>query len=173
MRETQLAFDRCERHAGCFRDLLERQPAEIPLLDHLRLPRVQRFEALQGVIELLERGGLWLGQDDGFVQVDCDGPSAPLPGASRARLIDQQAAHNARRHREEVGPIPKVRPSKIDEFEICIVNEPGRVDRAVAGFAPQALMREAAQLGIHHRDELVERGAIAVSPRAEQPCDVG
>ena len=113
--------------------------------------RDQRFSTLGNgdrvrvaVLEKLERHG-----------------GAPLTAASRglmlARIVDQDAAHRARRDREELSAIDPLRVCLSGEPHVRLVHDGGGGQRVTTRFGPQLSVRDAFQLAVDQRHELVHR----------------
>jgi hypothetical protein len=85
MREPQLALDRRQRHPDHFRGFLQRQSAEVPLLDDLSLPRIDRLQTREGIVQIGERVGMRAGGDEVVIPLDGVGAAAPSREARRTR----------------------------------------------------------------------------------------
>ena len=85
MRESQLALDGGERDAEHFRGFLELEAAEIPVLDDLRLTRIERFQPRERLVEIAQRVGLRVGRNQVVIPLHDFGPTA----APRGPLIQK------------------------------------------------------------------------------------
>src|SRR5262245_61511991 len=84
--EPQLALHRGERKALGFGRFLERHAPETTLLDDLALPRIDRLQPSQGVVEVDEGFGLWFCHPQLLDQLDSHGAASTLDCAARAGL---------------------------------------------------------------------------------------
>jgi hypothetical protein len=60
----------------------------------------------------------------------------------------------------------------IDELEVCLVNQPSGVERPGLPVAPELATRNAAELPVDERDQLLKRLVVAVCTCMEQPSDL-
>jgi hypothetical protein len=93
--------------------------------------------------------------------------------ALRARRVDQDAAHQPRRHGQEVGAILPVDPLDIDQTQVCLVNEGGRLEAVPCLLPSHASPCNAVQFVVDERDQLVQRRLVSAAPCEQQPGDVG
>jgi hypothetical protein len=63
-------------------------------------------------------------------------------------VIDQDAPHDLRRHAKEVRPILPIALSLVDEPQIDLVDERGRLERVVHSFHPELPVGDATELRI-------------------------
>ena len=89
-----------------------------------------------------------------------------------ARVIDEDAPHQPRGHREELRAISPPHAAHAREPQKRFVDERRRLQRMVAPFATHLPPRHAAQVAVHDRHERVERERVAVPPRAQQGRDL-
>ena len=92
--------------------------------------------------------------------------------AARARLVDQQASHDPRRHRQEVRPVAKWRVPHVHQLQIRVMNQPGRIQRSVGVLVAQPMVGQTSKLGVHQWDNAIEGLLVAFTPSAKQPGDV-
>jgi len=71
--------------------------------------------------------------------------------AARARRVHQDAAHRARRHREEVRPVLPVDLADVDHPQVRLVDERRRLEGRAGPFAGHVVAREAVQLAVDER----------------------
>jgi hypothetical protein len=71
-----------------------------------------------------------------------------------------------------VRSIAKSRLPDVDELQVRVMHEPGRVQRPVRVLAPESLVREAAQLRVHQRYQAIESLLIPLTPFTKQRRDV-
>ena len=72
-----------------------------------------------------------------------------------SRGIDQDAPHEARRHREKVRPVLPVHLSDVDQPNKCLIDECRRLQRVPLTLIAHATPRDALQLGFDDRHEPV------------------
>ena len=82
--------------------LLHAQPAEEPHLDDAALPLVELRQRLQRIVERDEVRGRLVGDDERLVEGHLRRVAAALLIVPRARVVDEDAAHHASGHREEM-----------------------------------------------------------------------
>ena len=85
-----------------------------------------------------------------------------------ARVVDEDAPHHRRRHREEVGAVAPLEAIDIDQPQIRFVDERRGLQRVAGAFGPHVVVRKAVQLVVHDRDERVAGGRILPGPRLQQ-----
>ena len=99
--------------------------------------------------------------------------SAALSGLARARVIDEQPAHDARGHGHELRAIANARLSQARELEVRLVDERRRVEGVVAPFLAPAPVSHLAKPLVDDGHERLERRGIAVLPAAQQIRELG
>src|SRR6185369_15638582 len=62
-----------------------------------------------------------------------------------ARMVDQQATHYLSSNSEKMSAVLPVDPRLIDESQICLMNQRGRLKRVIGSFTPQIIRRKFAQ----------------------------
>jgi hypothetical protein len=87
-------------------------------------------------------------------------------------VIDQNPTDDLRRRAKEVSPVPPVDVTLIDEPEVDLVNQCGRLQRVADSLAPKLARRNGAQLRVDERQQLIECTAVAATPFAEERRDV-
>jgi hypothetical protein len=86
--------------------------------------------------------------------------------------IDEQIAHDLRGERQEIGAISQLDAMRVDEFEVRLMNQFSRVERALERRAPEPAARELAQAVIHERDELSAGVTVPGAPTAQEHRDL-
>ena len=129
--------------------LLEAQAREEAQLHDLGLAGVNGLESPQRVIQfdevLLQRLRHVHRQFQGHLAH----ASATLVVVTRARMIDEDTPHRARRHGEEVGPILPLHAIELDQPEVRLVDERGRLQRVAVTFVAQVPSSQVMQLMVH------------------------
>ena len=85
-----------------------------------------------------------------------------------AGVIDEDLAHQLRRHRKKVRPVLQRQSVHIHESQVDLMHERRRLKGVPRLFALEMAARHAAQLVIHERDQAVERLGVALAPGQEQ-----
>ena len=83
-------------------------------------------------------------------------------------MIDQDPAHHLRRDTEEMCSILPVTFPLIGKPHVRLVNQGGWLQGVVGPLVAKLSRRNASELGIDKRQQLVERAPIAATPIAEQ-----
>ena len=89
-----------------------------------------------------------------------------------AREVHEDAAHQPRRHGEEVDAVLPVDLLRANQAEIRLVDERGRLQAVANPLARHAAFGDAVQLAMNERDQLLERSVITATPVHEQAGDV-
>jgi hypothetical protein len=116
---------------------------------------------------------LWdvrVGRQERFVEGDLHVVPAFL-GAPRARVIHQDAAHHARRHRQKMGAVIPSDRLSADQPEIGFVDEGRRLQAVPHAFARQTAPRDAVEFVVDERDQLLEGAVVALTPVVQQRGD--
>jgi hypothetical protein len=87
-------------------------------------------------------------------------------------VIDQDPAHDHRRDTKEVRSILPVDLPLIDDPQVHLVNERRRLQGVVGPLAAKVAPRNATELRIDERQQLIERTAVAAALIAKQRRDV-
>ena len=98
-------------------------------------------------------------------------PSAPaiaLAGGAAARMIDQDLAHQARRHAHEVQAVLPVDAVEPAQAHVGLVHQRGGLQGVVAAFVGQLATGDRAQLRIDQGDQPIARRKVAPPPRRQQ-----
>ena len=181
-----IAPHRALRHAAHGGQLAEREAAEELQVDQLRQWRIQDFEFLKGQTELFERTAI-LGRWCDIVKGDEGDVTAPLQGALRAAIIDDQTAHRPRRIGHEAVALGKRQVLALAHVQIGFVQErcraqgdgaapPWRDDAAPGDGALDRASQRARSAPLRSRPQTPARGR-PYPPPAALPClgiiDVG
>jgi len=89
-----------------------------------------------------------------------------------ARVIDENAPHHLRDHRQELCPVLPVGIPLIDEAEIRLVHEGRRLQGVSCAFAPELCSGTSPQLTIHERHRPIAGVQIAPGPGTQETRDV-
>src|SRR5262245_28268123 len=109
MSEPEFSLHRRERHRHDFSCFLEREPAEVPLFDNLRLARIDRLEPGERFVEICECIGLSVGCDQIVIPLNDLRAAAPPLRSSSTGSINEQATHDARGHGEKMRTVLEAR----------------------------------------------------------------
>ena len=139
------------------RGLFEREPAEEPKLRNLRVARVECRQPRERRVEIQEIDIARMAPHVGFIEIEPVPSSRPLLHLPGAGVIDQDAAHQLGRHREEVRTVLPHGAPLIDETEIGLVHEGRRLQRVVRALAPKAQGGAPPQLAVDGGHQFVAR----------------
>jgi hypothetical protein len=87
-------------------------------------------------------------------------------------MVDEDPAHDLRRHGKEVRPVLPVDLPLVHEAQIGFVHERGRLKAVPVALEPQLARGDAAQFGVHERHQPIQRARIPAPPIVEQASDV-
>src|SRR5262245_35938207 len=171
--EGHLAIGGGPREAEDFAGLFDAQPGEVMQLDELAAEGVVAGEAVQGLVqgeEVIRRGE---GDGLGLLEVAAAVPPASLLGALATGAIDEDPAHGLGRSGEEVAPaVPPPGLLGIDQPEIRLVHQRGRLERLAGPLLGQPLGRQLAELVVDQREQLLARPRLPVFDGREDASDV-
>ena len=88
------------------------------------------------------------------------------------RGIDEDAAHDLRRQREEVDPIAPLDIVGVDQPKVDLVDERGALERHARALVPHMTSRLRQELLVDERRELFERVLVPIAPCLQQAGDV-
>ena len=89
-----------------------------------------------------------------------------------AGVIDQNPAHDLRRHAEEMRPILPIDLALVDDAQIHLMNQRGRLQGVADSFHPKLARCNAAELRVDEWQQLIKRSAVAATPINEERRDV-
>ena len=95
-------------------------------------------------------------------------PARAFGRAARARAVHENAPHHLRRDEEELRAILPHRALLIDQAEVDLVDQGGRLQQMPRAFAPQVRGGAAAQFLIDDRHEAVAGAVVTGAPGVEQ-----
>jgi len=167
-----VALDGSPGDAHRLGDLLLGEPAEEAVLDHTCEARIKCGESGQRLIELQQRIRLIVSADVLLVETDVVLVAPSLQPPASLRSIDQDMPHRQRRDGEEVRTVTPLRLRLVDEFDVRLVDERGRRERAAASTYSKLSMGDGAQLRVHDGHKSVERfgGAAPQFPEDGRAC---
>jgi len=105
--------------------------------------------------------------------VHSPGRTAALRGRPRAGRVDEDAAHEPGRQREEMDAIVPVDPVRIEQADVDLVNECGALERGARALAAHASASMCAQFVVDERCELLQRALISGTPGLQQSREIG
>src|SRR4029079_7982813 len=106
-----------------------------------------------------------------FIQLQRSLPAAALAGHSGAGTVDEQIPHYLRCKRQEMGAVRQVEPRSVNQVDVRLVNQAGRVVR-VLSCAAQPLVRQLAQTIVDEWDELISRALVSSAPSLQETCNL-
>ena len=128
-------------------------------LDHLHQPRINGVEPAQKLVQRKPLFDFRLNRN--LPAVGRLETSAPLLAPPPSRIVDDHLPHGASRDREEVVAILPAAHRLIHELQIRLVDEPTRFERLRRPPAAELSPRDAPQLRVDERHELVEGAGSA------------
>ena len=137
----------------------------------LHFARIDARQCVQRVIERHEVGAGIDAHENGLIQRDMLHAASAFEVMTSC-MLDQNTAHQLRGHREEMGPILPLHPLVIHQAHIGFIDQRGRLEAVAAALTSHVAVRQAAELRIDDRRQLVERELVSVAPGAEQLADV-
>ena len=150
---------------GC---LLDRQPAEVAELDDAFLARAEGRHSFERLVHRQHVDLFGAVGRDVLDQRDAYQTAATLVGPARPRQVHEDPSHDAGRRSEEVGPTQPPGLSLIDESDVGLVHEGGRLQRMACRFTTHVCCRQASEFVVEEGYELVERLSPAVARGAKQ-----
>ena len=97
-----------------------------------------------------------------------NGATAPLVRTPRSSEVDEHAAHQPRRHRQEMRPVLPVDVLDIDQAQIGFVDQFGRLHAVVRTLALQAPAGDAPQLVVDERHQRIQSRLVSLAPGSEE-----
>src|SRR5262249_32740181 len=95
-----------------------------------------------------------------------------LGGLPAAGVVHEDPPHRLRRDPEEVSPVLPVDAPLIDETEVGLVHEGGRLERVIGSLGPEVGGGEPPQLPVNEWQEPVEGARFAAAPFLEKRSDI-
>lgn len=99
--------------------------------------------------------------------------AAPLLIVPRARVVDEDAPHDASGHGEEMRAILPCHGFRIDQPEIRLVDERGCLQAVIRTLVPDVPLRDSMELGVYERNQSLQGILVALSPLEKQSGDLG
>src|SRR5262249_55506782 len=100
---------------------------------------------------------------------------AALRAITRAGVIHQDAPHQLSRDRKEVRAALPLNVARVNQSQVCLIDQRRGLQRYAVSFAPALLshvaLRQPAQLFVYQVDQLIEGCAVAVAPGDEPLSD--
>lgn len=124
-------------------------------------------------MQLDDRVQIGIRHEAGFFELDDDGTSSSLRRHARARMIDEEVAHDLAGEGEKMRAIIQAHAGRSDQTHVGLVNDGGRCQRNVDISPTAPLVRELLQPIVHQRDKSLARFRITVAPFPKQAGDVG
>ena len=98
--------------------------------------------------------------------------AAALGRGARARVVDQDPAHEQAGDGEEVATIAEARALLAGELEEDLVDDGGRLEGVAGALAAHRPLGDPLQLGVELAEDPVEGRAVARAPGVEQRGDL-
>ncbi len=149
--KSPVALDGLGRYFESLGRFFDFESAEKTQLDNLALPRIEHGKLGQGLVERHDVAIFFWGHDERFIEGNLHGSSAALLIISRAREIGEDAAHHARRNREEVGAILPVDRVDVDQAKVDLVDQGCSLQSVTGPLSGHAAVSEAMKLLLDDR----------------------
>lgn len=166
--ESPIALNGAWSDADDGANLLHGETAEVSELDDFGLAGIlllepgERFIEQRDLVETLGRDG------ELVLQLDAFHLSAALIGVAGAGVVDEDAAHDVGGEADEMGAVVPV-DVLLDQAEVGFIDQGGRLQGVVGALAAHAGVRDAMQLCVDERQELLGRCSIAGMHGFEEP----
>jgi hypothetical protein len=109
--------------------------------------------------------------DCGLVQRDMM-HAAPTFEVMTTCMLDQNTAHQLRGYCEEMGPILPLHPLVIHQADVGLIDQRAGLKVVVGALASHVPVRQAAELRVDDRRQLVEGELVSVAPGTEELADI-
>src|SRR5262245_23820016 len=156
-RQRPLAFDCRRRNANYFRRLFYREPAKELGFDDSALLRVEGRQFFQRLVQRKQiEPALLSGQVAHVGQIKLIVAAPSLRRVSRARALDQYASHGCRGDAEELRPVLPGNPALVDQSNISLVYQGGRLECVVRALAAKIAFGDPMKLIVNHRHQAAQ-----------------
>ena len=91
--------------------------------------------------------------------------------ATRARVIHEDAAHDASRHRKEVCTVAPRDILRVDQPEIGLVDEDRGLEAVTRALSRHAALRDLVEFPVDERNQSLEGTLVAPPPFEKEPGD--
>ena len=150
------------------RSFLQAQSTKVAQLDDARVAGVQRLEAFQRVVEGHEIDAVHLSQVPRLRQRDVHLAVTPFCAPTRPCFIDQDPAHDLRRHSEKMGAVLPLDILPVHQPQIGLVDERGGLEDVAGSLSRHLARGQVMQFLVDQRRQGLEGGPITIAPRDEQ-----
>ena len=156
------------------RRLFGRHATEVVHFDDLRQWLIVARQRVERIVQIEHPPGVFPG---GCLPFDAGVPAsrrvaaAAFRRATRARVIDEHLSHDTRHEREKVRAIGESRLAVFEELDEGLVDQRRGLKRMRGRLAPHVRPRDAAQLAVQKRQQLLESGLLSLTQSVEETCD--
>src|SRR5262249_5461968 len=140
------------------------QTAEVAQLDNPDLAPVELRQGEERVVQRDEFGGLLVGKRQRFIERKKLPPAAAFVGRATARVLDQDLAHQLRRHTVTMSPALPFGEILLDQPQVGLIDERGRLQGVIRALPAKIAVSQFMKLLEYDRHQLVERGLVASAP---------
>ena len=140
-----MTFDGCGSDTQNVSCLFNRESAEVAQLNHTCLLCVDCCQCFERVVERDQFRASFDRSIDIFIQREFLKILATLFRIVLARMINQQASHYLCSNSKKMSAILPIHPRLIDEAQVGLVNQGGRLQGVIRPFTPQIIRRKLAQ----------------------------
>ena len=97
--------------------------------------------------------------------------TAAFSSATRARVLHEDTAHGASRHRKEMCTVVPCNILRVDQPEIGLVDEHGCLEAVTRALSRHAALRDPVQFLVDERNQSLEGSLVAPPPFEKEPGD--
>jgi hypothetical protein len=166
-RELPLAFDRRSRNPKHFCDFLRGQASEKFEFDDMAFARIQFSQFPECFINRNDIN-FRLFQTVSKAESHPRCISAALARGAVARVVYQHAPHHVRGQSKELGAILPIDTVLIDQPEVRLVHQRGRLECVIGSFAAHVGSRQPSKFVVNQGQNLIQRIVIPVSDIDQQ-----
>ena len=176
-RDPPIAHDRLRGNVENLGRFLNGESAKETQLDDLGPPGIDPEQGIQRVIQPTDLGGTGRLQRRKPVEIDRAGMaraltlSTALQGRTGPRGVNEDSPHHPCSDRQKVHAISPGDFFHVDQSQIRLVDQGRGLQRMARTLLAHVAVRQASQLDIEERGQLIERGNISPGPRLQETGD--
>src|SRR6266542_5813735 len=141
------------------------------MLQQQRLPRADSFETQERFMQLGDAVQVLVRDPKRLVQFQRRIAAATLCRNSGAGTVDEQIPHDLRCKGEKMCAIRQVEAGSVNQSDVRLMNQAGRVQRVLRWRATQPLVRQLAQAFVDQGDELISGAFLSRAPTLQETRD--
>ncbi len=145
-----------------------RQSAEELILNNKRLTLITLVKLSERAIKSNELLGPSCARVKRFIICNDGDIATALVGQASSRIVDEDPPHGLRCDCHEVCAVLPGNIALVDQLKIGFVNQRRSIERVAGSLPPQLMLRQAPQLLVNQRQEMIDRLAIAAGDATQQ-----